>query len=81
MSVIAVDDFSYPEGWNDLRRSEERARWYCSQLEDGQVLFLKGIPFDLPQARDREEEQHALGPGRPEQRQDRGDAPARSRGR
>ena len=50
MSLITVDDFSYPQGWRDLKGSEERARWYCSQLEDGQVLFLKGMPFDLPQA-------------------------------
>jgi 3-deoxy-D-manno-oct-2-ulosonic acid (Kdo) hydroxylase len=49
MCVIAVDDFSYPEGWNDLRRSEERARWCCSQLEDGHVLFLEHLPFDLPE--------------------------------
>ena len=50
MSVIAVHDFSYPEGWNDLKRSEDRARWCCSQLEEGHVLLLEHIPFDLPEA-------------------------------
>ena len=50
MSVIAVDDFSYPQGWNDLKRGDERARWYCSQLEDGHVLLIEHIPFDLPEA-------------------------------
>jgi 3-deoxy-D-manno-oct-2-ulosonic acid (Kdo) hydroxylase len=49
MSVIGVDDFSYPGGWNDLRRREERALWCCSQLEDGHVLLLEHIPFDLPE--------------------------------
>ena len=50
MSVITVDDFAYPQGWNDLKRSDERARWCCSQLEDGHVLLLERIPFDLPEA-------------------------------
>jgi hypothetical protein len=49
MSVIVLDDFSYPEGWNDLSRSEDRARWCCSQLEDGHVLLLERIPFNLPE--------------------------------
>jgi hypothetical protein len=50
MSLITVNDFSYPQGWDNLKRSEERARWCCSQLEDGHVLFLERIPFDLPEA-------------------------------
>lgn len=50
MSLITVDDFSYPRGWRDSKGSEERGRWYCSQLEDGHVLFLESIPFDLPEA-------------------------------
>ena len=27
-----------------------RARWYCDQLERGNVLFFRSVPFDLPQA-------------------------------
>jgi 3-deoxy-D-manno-octulosonic acid hydroxylase-like protein len=50
MSLITVNDFSYPQGWRDLKGSEERARWYCSQLEDGHILLLEHIPFDLPVA-------------------------------
>jgi hypothetical protein len=50
MSLITVEDFSYPQGWDDSRRREERARWCCSQLEDGHILFLDRIPFDLPEA-------------------------------
>jgi 3-deoxy-D-manno-oct-2-ulosonic acid (Kdo) hydroxylase len=50
MSLITVDDFSYPQGWDDLKRSEERARWCCSQLEEGHILFLDRIPFDLSEA-------------------------------
>jgi 3-deoxy-D-manno-oct-2-ulosonic acid (Kdo) hydroxylase len=50
MSLVAIDDFCYPQGWNDLKRKEERAQWCCSQLEDGHILFLDRIPFDLPEA-------------------------------
>src|ERR1700692_3142964 len=50
MSLVAIDDFWYPQGWNDLERKEERADWCCSQLEDGHILFLDRIPFDLPEA-------------------------------
>lgn len=28
----------------------EQARWYCDQLEHGQVLFFKTVPFDFPEA-------------------------------
>src|SRR5260370_1690162 len=34
-------------------RSPERARWYCSQLEQGSVLFFPTVPFHLAEA-DRE---------------------------
>ena len=47
MAVITVDDYSEPQGWSDPKRSEDRARWCCSQLEDGHVLLLERIPFDL----------------------------------
>jgi 3-deoxy-D-manno-oct-2-ulosonic acid (Kdo) hydroxylase len=50
MSLVAIDDFCYPQGWNDLKRKEERSQWCCSQLEDGHILFLDRIPFDLPEA-------------------------------
>ena len=35
-SLLAVDD-----------RSPERAHWYCSQLEQGSVLFFPAVPFPL----------------------------------
>ena len=28
----------------------DRARWYCDQLERGNVLFFSSVPFDLPAA-------------------------------
>ncbi|HEY6250969.1 MAG TPA: Kdo hydroxylase family protein [Candidatus Angelobacter sp.] len=28
----------------------DRARWHCDQLERGNVLFFRSVPFDLPQA-------------------------------
>jgi hypothetical protein len=49
VAVITVDDYSEPQGWSDPKRSEDRARWCCSQLEDGHVLLLERIPFDLPE--------------------------------
>jgi hypothetical protein len=50
MALLTVNDYSYPQGWSDSQGSEERARWCCSQLEDGHVLLLERIPFDLPEA-------------------------------
>ena len=49
MAVITVDDYSEPQGWSDPKRGEDRSRWCCSQLEDGHVLLLERIPFDLPE--------------------------------
>lgn len=48
MSWIAVDDYQYPDGWRDPAGAQERARWYCSQLEAGEIIFFDGIPFNLP---------------------------------
>ncbi|MBV9491134.1 MAG: Kdo hydroxylase family protein [Verrucomicrobia bacterium] len=48
MALITIEDFAYPGGWADPHRSEERSRWCCEQLEDGAMLLLKSIPFDLP---------------------------------
>lgn len=28
----------------------EQARWYCDQLERGQVLWFRSVPFDFPEA-------------------------------
>jgi hypothetical protein len=53
MSWIDVDDFQYPAGWTASADSDTRARWYCEQLEAGEILFFDRIPFDLPEA-DRE---------------------------
>jgi hypothetical protein len=53
MSWISVEDFQHPAGWTGTPDGEARSRWYCEQLEAGEVLFFAGIPFDLPEA-DRE---------------------------
>jgi hypothetical protein len=47
VAVITVDDYSEPQGWSNSKSSAERARWCCSQLEDGHVLLLERIPFEL----------------------------------
>jgi hypothetical protein len=47
---VKITDFDASRGWRDAERSAERAHWCCEQLEDGQVLFFEGIPFDFPEA-------------------------------
>jgi hypothetical protein len=48
--LIEVSDYTM-RGWS--APAEERSRWYCSGLEDGQILFFSDTPFELP-AEDRE---------------------------
>ncbi len=36
------------QGWATLASKEERARWYCERLEDGEILFFAHTPFLLP---------------------------------
>ncbi len=48
---IPVHDFTCAAGWaNPLHgeQAEARARWYCEQLEQGQILFFASPPFELP---------------------------------
>jgi hypothetical protein len=59
MAKIDVTDFSFPHGWtfanggNGADRADERARHYCRQLEDGEIISFASTPFDFP-ADDRE---------------------------
>jgi 3-deoxy-D-manno-octulosonic acid hydroxylase-like protein len=48
MAWITVDDFHYPTGWRNDVTGEERAHWYCQQLEQGALLVFDEIPFELP---------------------------------
>ncbi len=50
MSWTSVNDFRHPAGWDDTPNRDERMRWYCEQLERGQILLFDSLPFDLPQA-------------------------------
>ncbi|MBV9866859.1 MAG: Kdo hydroxylase family protein [Abitibacteriaceae bacterium] len=52
-SWVSVDDYQYPQGWLEPAQSDQRTRWCCEQLEEGGILYFKGIPFDFPDA-DRE---------------------------
>lgn len=45
MSVVFVDDYSYPRGWDTPNRVDERARHYCRQLEFGTILYFQEPPF------------------------------------
>ena len=46
-------DYNPTKGWGDPARGETRSRWCCEQLEEGQILYFEGIPYDFPEA-DRE---------------------------
>ncbi len=50
---IEVEDFRQPGGWAERSDAERRARDYCRWLEAGEILFFRGVPFELPAA-DRE---------------------------
>lgn len=45
---VNITDYSYPQGWNKDVKADERAKLYCQQLEEGQILFFDNIPFNLP---------------------------------
>jgi hypothetical protein len=49
MAWICVEDFRHPGGWIDTVDSGARGRWYCEQLESGQILLFDAMPFDLPE--------------------------------
>ena len=50
---VRITDYDPAKGWGNPARGEERARWCCEQLEEGQILYFGGIPYDFPEA-DRE---------------------------
>jgi hypothetical protein len=50
MNWIEVSDFRHPAGWAMEVNKGERSRWYCEQLEAGQILMFPGLLFDLPAA-------------------------------
>lgn len=50
---VRIPDYTDVKGWGDAARAAERSRWCCEQLEEGQILFFDGIPYDFPEA-DRE---------------------------
>lgn len=47
MSLIEITDYD-SNGWRENEDAKKRAEFYCERLESGNVLFFKGIPFDLP---------------------------------
>lgn len=50
MPLTHVDDFSFPQGWNDPAQASARTRELCETLENGGVLLFPKLPLDLPQA-------------------------------
>jgi hypothetical protein len=50
MAWVGVQDYSV-NGWNDGANPSARARYYCSELERGAILFFARPPFSLPEDR------------------------------
>jgi hypothetical protein len=50
---ITVEDYGLASGWVSPPDAAARACFYCEQLEAGQILFFRDLPFELPCA-DRE---------------------------
>jgi hypothetical protein len=48
MTWISVNDFDSRTGWKKGVDVSERARWYCEQLERGEIIFFPHSPFPLP---------------------------------
>ena len=53
MGLVKADDYQFPQGWKAGADPAERSRHYCQQLEQGQIVYLDAIPYDLPES-DRE---------------------------
>ena len=53
MSQVHVTDYTHPHGWGGATDSSSCAREYCRQLEEGEILYFDGVPYDFPDA-DRE---------------------------
>lgn len=49
MSWVQIDDYQASSGKLDAANTDERMRWYCGRLEEGEILFYDGIPFEMPQ--------------------------------
>lgn len=47
MPVITIGDFDYRKSGEDVGWPLERSRWCCERLENGDVLRLDSVPFDL----------------------------------
>jgi 3-deoxy-D-manno-oct-2-ulosonic acid (Kdo) hydroxylase len=50
MGQTCVMDCPDPAVWAETSPREERVRWCCEQLEEGQILQFDHIPFELPEA-------------------------------
>lgn len=45
---IPVEDYSLASDWAASQDARARSRFYCEQLESGQVLFFREPPFEFP---------------------------------
>jgi hypothetical protein len=46
---VRITDYDAQNGWGDAAKSAVRSRWCCEQLEESQILFFDGIPYDFPE--------------------------------
>src|SRR5947209_18042276 len=49
MQWVEVSDYGYPGGWVPGMDGVQRSREYCRRLEEGKVVYLPTIPFNLSQ--------------------------------
>lgn len=45
---LSLQDFSPLQGWGTPERTQQRSRWCCERLEEGHILMLETLPFELP---------------------------------
>jgi len=49
MRWVEIEDYRYPQGWNDQSAADERSRQACRLLEEGKIVYFPQMPFNLPQ--------------------------------
>jgi 3-deoxy-D-manno-oct-2-ulosonic acid (Kdo) hydroxylase len=47
---MLISGYEPGAGWANPSEGTERAHWCCEQLEEGQILYFQGIPFDFSEA-------------------------------
>ena len=49
MPWVEIDDYRYPQGWDQPADADEQSRRACRSLEEGKIVYFPNTPFDLSQ--------------------------------